>query len=243
MTAIIIEDEIPATIRLKRLLEAKGFSVLATLNSVRDSKIWLAKNLAPDYIFADIQLRDGMCFAIFNSVKITSRIVFTTAFDEFALKAFDYNSLDYLLKPIDEVKLDKLVSKIALVSTSNDSVTKFSILQDELENRFTKSFLVASSNGLRKIGVSSISHFTSENNTTFLVDIDGRSYVVETSLEKLESTLCPFQFFRISRKYIMSRDSIIGISSAGNLEIKLKTPLDIKVSRSKVKSFIEWYKK
>ena len=243
MTAIIIEDEIPAAVRLKRLLESKGFVVLVILHSVRDSKIWLSKNLAPDYIFADIQLRDGMCFAIFNSVKIASRIVFTTAFDEFALKAFEFNSLDYLLKPIDAFKLDNLVTKIALVYSSNENLILYSKLEDQIENRYKSSFLVASGDGLKKIFMASVSHFTSENNTTFLISTDGRSYNIETSLEKLKANLCPHNFFRISRKYIMSRESIISISSAGNLKITLKTPLDIKVSRSKLKSFIEWYKK
>lgn len=243
MTAIVIEDEIPAAVRLTRLLESKGFIVIANLNSVRDSKIWLNENLAPDYIFADILLRDGMSFAIFNSVKISSRIVFTTAFDEFALKAFEYNSLDYLLKPIDEVKLEKLLSKIVLVSLPNEISTNFSKLQDEIENRYTKSFLVSSGNGLKKISTELISHFISENNNTFLVGTDGRSYIVETSLEKLEIHLCPRTFFKISRKYIIHRESIVSLSSSGNLEIQIATKQEIKVSRSKVKSFLEWYKK
>src|SRR4030095_3090779 len=101
MTALIIEDEIPGAKRLEKLLINKGFIVFTILHTVKNAIEWLKSNNHPDLIFMDIKLRDDLCFKIFEEVEITSKIVFTTAFDEFALKAFEYNSLDYLLKPID----------------------------------------------------------------------------------------------------------------------------------------------
>lgn len=243
MNSIIIEDEIPAAIRLKRLLENRGFIVLATLNSVRDSLFWLAKNSEPDYIFADIQLRDGLSFSIFSSVKIQSKIIFTTAYDEFALRAFDFNSLDYILKPINESKLDRLLSKIEITTHSKLNESNFSIVREHLENRFTTSFLVSTGNAIKKVESAEIAHFVSENNVTFIIVATGRNYPIESSLEKLESNLCPYQFFRISRKYIVNRKNIVSFSHRYLLQVDCGTQVDLRISRSKYKLFVTWYTK
>ena len=243
MTSIIIEDEIPAAIRLRRFLENRGFIVLATLNSVRDSVFYLTRNSEPDYIFADIQLRDGLSFSIFSAVKIQSKIVFTTAYDEFALRAFDFNSLDYILKPIDESKLDRLLSKIELTSHSNLNEPNFSVVREHLENHFTTSFLVSTGNAVKKVKSAEIAHFMSEGNSTLIVVDSGRSYPIESSLEKLESNLCPFQFFRISRKYIVNRKYIVSFSNSNLLQVDCGTQVDLRISRSKYKLFVTWYTK
>lgn len=239
MTVLIIEDEIPAAKRLQILLQKKGFSVLKIVNSIRDSKVWLADNDQPDYIFSDIKLRDGLCFSIFETVTITAKIIFTTAFDEFALKAFDFNSLDYLLKPIDDEKLDKILSKISI----NSSQDKFHSLLEQFNNTYRNSFLVPVGGGLKKIDCNLISHFVSENNATFLVTEDHRHYCVNFSLEILVNLLDPKQFFRINRKFIVNKKSIAILTFNGNLKLNGLPNIECTVSRSRFAKFRDWYQK
>jgi DNA-binding LytR/AlgR family response regulator len=243
MTVVIIEDEIPAAKRLENLLHKKGFTVLISLSSVADSINWFKSNNHPDLVFMDIKLRDNLSFKIFEAVEIKSKIIFTTAFDGFALKAFDYNSVDYLLKPIDEKKLDKLVNKIELFTSSfiPNEVIKNIQLQDS--NSFKTSFLIVSGNSLKKIYTNEIVCFYSYNNSSFLVTNFDKNYIINHSLEKLESVINSNQFFRISRKHIVNKDYI---SKVVNYKVHLPInnyDLDLKISFSKFKAFTEWYEK
>ena len=239
MTALIIEDEIPAGKRLEKLLVQKGFTVLSIVVSVKNAVKWFQQNSQPEFVFIDIKLRDGNSFEILEKVEVHSKIIFTTAYDEFALKAFDYNAIDYLLKPIDEKKLDKMIFKLNSLS---DFIPK-NDFQSSTEN-FKSSFLIAVGNSLKKIETHEIQFFFSENNATFISTNNGRFFPVNTSLEKLEQDLDATTFFRISRKHIINRNYITTIYSKNQIYVSIeKNEIDLKVSRLKSKLFIKWYKK
>lgn len=242
MTTLIIEDEIPASRRLEQLLNKNGFTVFTILHSVKNAVEWLKSNNHPDLIFMDIKLRDNLCFKIFEEVEITSKIVFTTAYDEFALKAFEYNSLDYLLKPIDEKKLEKLISKLSVFKLDSHNNDHLKNLQLQIQADHRTSFLVNIGTTIRKLEIEDIICFFSENNATFILSNQKRQFPIDSSLEKLQNELNPNQFFRISRKLIINKSYI---SSIKKETIETDYPienLDFKISRLKLKRFLDWYK-
>ena len=241
MTALIIEDEIPAAKRLERLLAEKGFTVLAMLHSVKESVRYLTENAHPELIFMDIQLRDGLCFGIFDKVAIQSKVVFTTAFDDYALKAFDYNSLDYLLKPIDEGKLEKVLSKIDSFRHGFHDKNFWEQLGLQIENPYKASFLVNSGTLIRKFEAVNIPFFFSENNATYLCH-EMRHFLINRSLEKLEAELDPALFFRINRKFIVNKRFISQVSNDFSITLNHSCPDLLKVSRQRKKPFLEWYR-
>lgn len=242
MTAIIIEDEIPAGIRLERLLNQYEFQVLVVLNSVKKATAWLEENKHPDILFMDIKLRDGNCFEILNKVKIQSKIVFTTAFDEYALNAFNYNSIDYLLKPIDESKLNRLLEKIETLKSGFHNEISWSNFN---ELTFVNSYLVVSGTHLKKIQIQDILYFFSENNATFIFTNENRQFLIPKSLEKIEGEIDNNKFFRINRKFIINKDYIHLVKNTSRIELSLiNFESDFhEVSKSKSKLFVEWYSK
>jgi DNA-binding LytR/AlgR family response regulator len=244
-TAIIIEDEIPAGLRLEKLLISKNILVLAKLYSVKNSLLWLKENNHPEIIFIDVKLRDGNCFEILDQIKIQSKIVFTTAYNEFALDAFGYNSIDYLLKPIDEEKLNKLLNKIETLKIGFQNEVSWTDFNENNSIKTKKSFLVSSGSILKKILDTDIICFYSHCNVTYLLSKDNRSFIVNNSLEKLEDELDCELFFRINRKFIVNKTYIISVKNDIQKQVILivKTDFDFIVSKSKTKLFIEWYKK
>lgn len=243
MTALIIEDEIPAGKRLERLLGEQQFTILGVLRSVKEAVSWFRLNNHPDLVFMDIKLRDGLCFRIFEKTEVHSKIVFTTAFDEYALKAFDYNSLDYLLKPIDENKLGKLVAKIGQFRLAATPGTYWKELESALHADYQISFLVVAGAVLKKIMLEEIVCFYSENNSSFIIANNGRQYPVNQSLEKIESRLPPDACFRISRKCIACKKYIHEVVDSKVVLSEVVPGLDLKISGSRLKSFLEFYKK
>ena len=242
MTAVIVEDEIPAGIRLERLLIQYEFQVLVVLNSVKKATAWLKENKHPDILFMDIKLRDGNCFDIFDKVKIESKIVFTTAFDEYALNAFNYNSIDYLLKPIDESKLNRLLEKIETLKSGFHNEISWSNFN---ESTFVNSYLVVSGTHLKKIQIQDILYFFSENNATFIFTNENRQFLIPKSLEKIEGEIDNNKFFRINRKFIINKDYIYLVRNTSRIELSLiNFESDFhEVSKSKSKLFVEWYSK
>ena len=242
MTAVIVEDEIPAGIRLERLLIQYEFQVLVVLNSVKKATAWLKENKHPDIIFMDIKLRDGNCFEIFDKVKIESKIVFTTAFDEYALNAFNYNSIDYLLKPIDESKLNRLLEKIETLKLGFNNEISWSNFN---ESSFINSYLVVSGTHLKKIQIQDILYFFSENNATFIFTNENRQFLIPKSLEKIEGEIDNNKFCRINRKFIINKDYIHLVKNTSRIELSLiNFESDFhEVSKSKSKLFVEWYSK
>lgn len=242
MTAVIVEDEIPAGIRLERLLIQYEFQVLVVLNSVKKATVWFKDNKHPDIVFMDIKLRDGNCFEIFDKVKIESKIVFTTAFDEYALNAFNYNSIDYLLKPIDESKLNRLLEKIETLKSGFHNEISWSNFN---ESTFVNSYLVALGTHLKKIPIQDILYFFSENNATFIFTNENRQFLIPKSLEKIEGEIDNNKFFRINRKFIINKDYIHLVRNTSRIELSLiNFESDFhEVSKSKSKLFVEWYSK
>ncbi|MFA9195717.1 LytTR family DNA-binding domain-containing protein [Flavobacterium sp. FBOR7N2.3] len=242
MTTLIIEDEIPASRRLEQLLNKNGFVVFVILHSVKIAVEWLKNNNHPDLIFMDIKLRDNLCFKIFEEVDIKSKIIFTTAFDEFALKAFEYNSLDYLLKPIDEKKLEKLISKLSIFQSAFHNNEHLKNIKLQTQSDYKTSFLVSIGSVIRKVETKEIICFFSNNNTTYIFSNQNRLFPIDSSLEKLEKDLDINQFFRISRKLIINREYISAVKKEKIETEFLIENIDLKISRLKLKSFMNWYK-
>lgn len=242
MTAIIIEDEIPAGIRLERLLKQYGFDVLIILKSVKKSLVWLEENNHPDVVFMDIKLSDGNCFDLLNLVTIQSKIVFTTAYDEYALKAFNYNSIAYLLKPIDDKKLEQLISKIDLLKSGFQNQIHWENFNDSMQ---VNSYLVTSGINIKKIKLEDTLYFYSENNATYILTNENRNYLIHKSLDKIEAEIDSNLFFRINRKYIINKNQIHLVKKSSSITISLVGGESYlyEVSKSKAKAFIKWYEK
>ncbi|NER10926.1 two component transcriptional regulator, LytTR family [Muriicola jejuensis] len=250
MEVIIIEDEKPAARRLERMLEKLGIQSGQTLHSVEESLKWFQQNPHPDLIFLDIQLSDGLSFEIFDLLEIRSSIIFTTAFDEYALQAFKLNSIDYLLKPIDEDELKKAVDKFR--SRTSGLAPKMAIdfedikkmLINPIEREYKMRFTVRVGQHLKIIHADDVECFYSENKGTYAAITEGRSYLLDTTLEQLETEIPPKLFFRVSRKYIVNVNHIKDIISYTNsrLQIKLKKngTEEIIVSRERVRDFKLW---
>ncbi|AUC80958.1 LytTR family DNA-binding domain-containing protein [Lacinutrix sp. Bg11-31] len=249
MNVIIIEDEKPSARRLQRMLKTLDIQAETMLHSVEESIEWFQNNEHPDLIFLDIQLSDGLSFEIFDAIEITSAIIFTTAYDEYALQAFKLNSIDYLLKPIDDEELETAVSKFKTRMPKKQSVTlDFNeikkLLVNPIEREYKKRFSVKVGQYLKLVNIDDIECFYSENKGTYLHTSQGRNYLLDTTLDGLEDELAPEQFFRINRKFFVNIQAIKDMVSYTNsrLQIKLNNynEQDVIVARERVKDFKNW---
>ena len=221
MNIIIIEDEKPAARLLERKIEKLGYSITTLLHSVEESLLWFQNNSHPDLIFLDIQLSDGLSFEIFEKIDIKSAVIFTTAYDEYALRAFKLNSIDYLLKPIDEEELATAISKFAnqfqVNSVSNlDFEAIKRMLVNPISKEYRKRFSVKIGQQIKVIDIAEIECLYSENKGTYIHTSDNRDYLIDSSLEVVEAELNPNDFFRISRKYIIPLQSVKEIQMYSN---------------------------
>lgn len=253
MTTIIIEDEKPAARLLQRKVEKLGVQVQTMLHSVEEAIDWFSNNEHPELIFLDIQLSDGLSFEIFEKIEIKSAVIFTTAYDEYALRAFKLNSIDYLLKPIDEDDLEIAVSKyktrlpkqeIQPQSVGIDFEQIKRMLTNPFEKNHKKRFTVKIGQHLKVISTDEIECFFSENKGTYLHTFDNRNYLIETTLELLEQELDPAAFYRVSRKFIVPLKAIKEIVVYSNSRLKVILPSykedEVIVSREKVSDFKNW---
>lgn len=249
MTTIIIEDEKPAARLLQRKLQKINISADVMLHSVEEAIAWFSTNKHPDLIFLDIQLSDGLSFEIFEKVTIKSAVIFTTAFDEYALRAFKLNAIDYLLKPIDEDDLEAAVSKFqSNQSKSNPVQLDFESIKKMLQNPFEKSyktrFTVKIGQHLKIITADEIECYFSENKGTYIHTIDNRNYLIDSTLEVLENELDPKNNFRVSRKFLVPLRFIKEIVLYSNSRLKVILPSykedEVIVSREKVQEFKLW---
>ena len=249
MNIIIIEDEKPAARLLQRKVEKLGLQVNTLLHSVEESIDWFQNNAHPDLIFLDIQLSDGLSFEIFESIDIQSAVIFTTAYDEYALRAFKLNSIDYLLKPIDEEDLEIAVNKF---ETRNSNASNLSLdfemikkmLVNPIDRVFKKRFTIKVGQQLKMITIDEIECFFSENKGTYLHTFDNRNYLLDVTLEQLENELDPQNFYRVSRKFIIPMKAIKEIQIYSNSRLKVILPTykedEVIVSREKVAEFKSW---
>ncbi len=248
MKVIVIEDEKPAARRLSRMLNTLNIEPEAMLHSVEESIQWLSVNKHPDLIFLDIQLSDGLSFEIFETITVKSAIIFTTAFDEYALKAFKLNSIDYLLKPIDSDELAHAVKQFKNLTKSQENkqikLETLRALFQPNDSVYKKRFAVKIGQHLKMILVSEIECFYSENKATNLHCANGRNYLIDETLEQLEQKLNPETFFRVSRKYFININAVKDIISYTNSRLKIQlnsfNESDIIVSRERVKDFKLW---
>ncbi|KQW97358.1 LytTR family DNA-binding domain-containing protein [Flavobacterium sp. Root420] len=253
MTTLIIEDEKPAARLLQRKLEKLEIAVETMLHSVEESVDWFTNNEHPDLIFLDIQLSDGLSFEIFEKIDIKSAIIFTTAYDEYALKAFKLNSIDYLLKPIDEDDLEIAVTKFkSRLPKSNSENQNLQLdfeqirrmLSNPFEKNYKKRFTVKIGQHLKVITTDEIECFFSENKGTYIHTFDNRNYLIDSTLEILEQELDMKDFFRVSRKFIVPLQAIKEIQVYTNSRLKVILPSykedEVVVSREKVQDFKSW---
>jgi two-component system, LytTR family, response regulator LytT len=251
MNIIIIEDEKPAARLLQRKVEKFGLQINTLLHSVEESINWFQNNHHPDLIFLDIQLSDGLSFEIFETIDIKSAVIFTTAYDEYALRAFKLNSIDYLLKPIDEDDLETAISKFKnqfqkekSTNLNLDFETIKKMLQNPFEKNYKTRFTIKIAQQLKVITTDEIECFFSENKGTYLHTLDNRNYLIDSTLEVLENELDPKNYFRVSRKFIVPLRSIKEIQVHSNSRLKIILPTykedEVIVAREKVGDFKLW---
>lgn len=249
MKILIVEDEQAAARRLEKLLLeiAPETEILAHLESVEATIIWLQEHPPPDLIMLDIHLADGSSFEIFEHLKITCPVIFTTAFDEYALQAFKVNAVDYLLKPIKSVELAAALEKYK--SLYKNTVSDFSMLLEHIRKQegsnYLRRMLIRLGNSIKLIDMSDVSYFYTKDKITFLIaQGSGKRFPVDYPLDKLETMLDPKDFFRINRQFILRINSIREMQSYSKSRIKVDTipPADqeIIVSTERVAAFKRW---
>jgi len=257
INAIIVEDEIHSGEMLRDMIAQlrPDWNILAILQSVSETIHWLNNNEHPQIIFLDIELADGNCFAIFDEVNVeNSGVIFTTAYNEYALKAFNLNSIDYLLKPIKESELeralnkfDKAVEIISRVQEESKNEVNYQELARSIMNAkggYRKRFLISKREAFFKLAVEDIAYFYFDARVTFAVSFDGVQHIINHSLDKLDEELNPEQFFRSNRQSIVNIEAIEKFESyfSGKLVVKLVNGLNDKIliSRAKAGVFKEW---
>lgn len=248
MKVAIVEDEALSQKFLEKLITDRypNISIVRILDSINDSIEYFSKETV-DLIFMDIQLRDGYCFKIFEEIEIITPIIFTTAFDEYAIKAFEQNSISYILKPLDEDKLEMAMNKFFKISSSpekNDANLQnlLSILNTEI--KYKKRITIRLGDRIIIVEEKDIAYFIAENRTCYLYTKDKDKYIVDFSLDTISSQLNPKVFYRISRDCITSFSSIKDIKRyyKGRLSISLIPYYgkSIIVSKERVDDFMEW---
>lgn len=249
MNVLIIEDEKPAARRLSRMLAVLDIEVQQMLHSVEESLNWLQNNTHPDLIFLDIQLSDGLSFEIFEEIDVRSAIIFTTAYDEYALKAFKLNSIDYLLKPIDDDELSAAIQQFKKqqhketdVQVNLEDIRK--LLVNPVDRKFKKRLSIKVGQHIKIIPIDKVECFYSENKSTYIHTTENRNYLLDHSLENWQEQLDPEHFFRVNRTYIVHINAIKDIIAYSNSRLKLMlhsyNEQEIIVSRERVKDFKNW---
>lgn len=252
MRVVIIEDEARAAKRLEKLLKGydAAIDIVATLESVKDAVRFFKSNTQVDLIFSDIQLADGLSFEIYAQVPTVAPIIFTTAYDQYAIDAFKTNSIDYLLKPVNEEDLAKAISKFKQLTKLSlpqpDVQVLLQLLQQANQPKisFKKRFLVKIGAQIKSIPVEDILAFYSKEKTNYLFTREKRSYVIEQSIDQLELDLDPDHFFRISRGFVVNLEAPAQVIAYSNSRLKitiagLESELII-VARDKTKAFKTW---
>ncbi len=249
MRILIIEDEQPASTRLKKLLlEAEPNAIiLDEIVSIKSAVEWFTNHSHPDLIFMDIHLADGNSFDIFELVNITTPVIFITAYDEFALKAFKVNSVEYLLKPVKQEELVAAINKFKTYFNKNNPLPDLSKLMENLKDpgaSFKKRFLIRYGEHIKTVDTDNVAYFYTEEKINFLRTKDNHTYHIEYNLDKLDGMLDPEKFFRINRQFIINIAAIDQMFSfsKSRVKINLKPPIDLDtiVSTERSPLFKEW---
>lgn len=244
LKVLIVEDEPMAQANLSRTLQKyyPDLEIVGMTSSVSGTVEWLKEHSA-DVIFMDVELSDGDCFSIFRQINVDAKIVITTAYDSYAVKAFEVNSVDYLLKPIEKEDLDRAVQRCRNSAGVTDMSSLLSTLSGT-QNEYRQKFMVRLNDKILPIPVNDISYFLSEDKVTWMFTSDGSKYVMDQSLDILSSQLSPSRFFRISRGCIIASSAVQSIIKlqGGRLKINAvpRSGPEILVSRSRSEDFLQW---
>lgn len=245
MKALIIEDELRARKHMITLLEQNfpQVEVVGAVGSVKESVQWLSTNDAPDVIFMDVELSDGRSFEIFTQIELPCPVIMTTAYDQYAVQAFEVNAVDYLLKPIGLPELRRAISRVESGQAAKPAAETVRRMLDQVRK---EKFLIRMNNRIVPVRTSDIAYFYSEAKNSFIVTTSGASYVMDESLDTLAESLDPSAFFRISRSCIISEGVIDSVSRlmGGRLQVTLRRGFpeltDFTVSRARVDDFLAW---
>ncbi|WP_373395990.1 LytTR family DNA-binding domain-containing protein [Algoriphagus halophilus] len=247
MKILLIEDEKPAVKRLLSLIKDyfPNSEFITDLDTVKKTIQWLHSHENPDLMFCDIQLADGNSFEIFEQVSVKAPVIFTTAYDQYAIKAFKVNAVDYLLKPIDPEELKRAINRFNQQKLNqNLDLSLIQQLIGKEKSSFKNRFLVKFGEKIQSISIQDVAFFYSEERVTFLQTHEGKKYVLDSTLEQVESQVDPTLFFRINRKYLCSYSSISDIFIYSNSRLKIKLinceDQDILISRDKTSDFKNW---
>jgi DNA-binding LytR/AlgR family response regulator len=251
MKVLIVEDELHNQRLLKGMIESlrPQWYISEMIESIREAVEWLGHNV-PDLIFMDIQLVDGICFSIFDQVQVDSPVIFTTAFDNYAIRAFKVNSIDYLLKPIKENELETAINKYETrkeQQTGKGPNIDYNEVLDAIrsgEKKYRKRFIIQGSTAFYKLKAEDVAYFTSRDKISFAVTFDQKEHIIEHTLETLENELDPEMFFRSNRSTIVHIDAIYKFENyfGGKLQLKLLPEFNVSVTISRLKNnaFKEW---
>ena len=247
MKALIIEDEVLAAKALQKLLHevSPEVEVLTVLETVEGSLEWLENNDQPDLLFMDIHLADGSVFSLFEKVDITCPVIFTTAYDEYALKAFEVNSIDYLLKPINKKDLRRAMGKYRTLVADRGHLQRFMVQMGNGQRKYRKCFLMPDRDKLVPLPAGNIAYIYIDTKTVKMVTFELKNYYLNVTLDELMDQLDPEMFFRANRQFIVARSAIKDISIwFGNklcVNLTIDVPDKIIVSKAKVSEFKSWF--
>lgn len=249
MKAIIIEDESVAAQALQSLVQElyPELEIVAILQTIEESVEWFEENAMPDLVFMDIHLADGSSFAIFDKSEIACPIIFTTAYDEYALKAFEVNSIDYLLKPINKVDLERALNKFKNFTSSPDKTSLEGLLAQmgSLTKKYKTCFLIPERDKLIPLATSNIAYIFIDTKTVKAISKDGHTYYLNQTLDDIMAQLDPEVFFRANRQFIISRNAVkdLSIWFGNKLAVNLTVPVPEKiiVSKARVGEFKTWF--
>ncbi|HLO80096.1 MAG TPA: LytTR family DNA-binding domain-containing protein [Chitinophagaceae bacterium] len=250
MRILIVEDEMLLAKRLQKLLLAlePNAEIAGITQSVEETVHWLQQNPAPDLVMMDIELADGQSFDIFKQTQLSAPVIFTTAYDEYAIKAFKVNSIDYLLKPIKEDDLKIAINKFRKSGYGQQTQSMISLLEkiEELTRPagFRNRFLIKQGQKMMSIDISEVAYIFSENKFTFIRTHKNQKYIIDATLDILEKELSPKEFFRANRQYILANRSVVAIHTWFNQKLKVEvlppTEEHVIISRDKANAFKTW---
>lgn len=245
---LIIEDEGVAARRLQKMVEAEGLDVIGHCKSNKELQAFLDKYPEPDLYLMDIHLSDGISFETLEEFTLESPIIFTTAYDQYAVKAFKQNSIDYLLKPIDKTELQNAIAKFRKTVKSSPEIDIQALsrllISQQKEEKYRERIRVKIGDKLRSISIEEVTHFYSEQKITFVATDQKRAYPIDHSVEQIHKELNPKHFFRVNRSVIVQIDSIKEVISYSNSRLKIiiagSESQEIVVARERVKEFKGW---
>lgn len=250
MDVLLIEDEAPAADGVTALLARydPAIRVVGRLDSVEEAVQWFGSNPPPRLVLLDVQLADGLCFDIFQQVSIRCPIIFTTAYDQYAIQAFQVTSIDYLLKPIAYPDLHRALEKLKLLTAERPApelpLGELVQVFRQLQRAYKTRFMVRYNDRIQFKTTAEIAYFYADGKTVYLVAQDQRRYIVEYSLEQLENLLDPAQFFRLNRKFTVSLTAVKEIRTYTGSRLRLQlapaAPAEVLVSRERVPEFKAW---